>query len=341
MTTNGAHIMCTAITLKSTENHFFFGRTQEFNLLLDYNVAVIPRKFHISHAFTPYEGRYGGLGMICEGLPHFIDGINEHGLAGATLYFANENRYISAEEIKKQGKIALRGEELITFVLLNYRSIDEIIDNINHDVAICDDNTDSSFGSSLPQHYIFIDKTGECLVVEPSIPGEFKLFKNPIGVMTNNPTFDWHLTNLQNYVGLHDAVDGDKTLPDFLIKSAGKGSGLRGLPGDFTPASRFIRATFLKCFSDKVNDVKTLDLLFHILDTSDIPKGVIRCSSEHDLQYTQYTSAYDIQKQHIFVHTYDNRRIQTVKWNETLLDKPEMTLFQIDNKQDIAVMKAK
>jgi hypothetical protein len=78
-------------------------------------------------------------------------------------------------------------------------------------------------------------------VIEPLNKG-LKIYDNPLGVVTNAPTFDWHMTNLRNYINLSatnvPAVDmGGITLAQF-----GQGSGLRGLPGDFTPPSRFVRA---------------------------------------------------------------------------------------------------
>ena len=60
--------------------------------------------------------------------------------------------------------------------------------------------------------------------------------------MTNAPTYDWHMTNLQNYINLSvKDVEGAKLGP-VTLPAFGSGSGLHGMPGDFTPPSRFVRA---------------------------------------------------------------------------------------------------
>ena len=60
----------------------------------------------------------------------------------------------------------------------------------------------------------------------------------------------------------------------------GQGSGMFGLPGDFTPPSRFVRAV---AFSQLVFEAKTgYDAIleaFHVLNQFDIPKGAAR---EHE-----------------------------------------------------------
>lgn len=43
----------------------------------------------------------------------------------------------------------------------------------------------------------FADKSGKSIVIEP-VGGELKIYDAPLGVMTNSPPFDWHMTNLRN-----------------------------------------------------------------------------------------------------------------------------------------------
>ena len=50
-------------------------------------------------------------------------------------------------------------------------------------------------------HYILTDARGKSVVLE-YVGGELKIHQNPLGVMTNSPTFDWHMTNLSNYVNM-------------------------------------------------------------------------------------------------------------------------------------------
>jgi choloylglycine hydrolase len=52
-----------------------------------------------------------------------------------------------------------------------------------------------------PCHYFINDASGRCVVLE-FVGGELKIHENPLGVITNSPSFDWHVTNLRNYVNL-------------------------------------------------------------------------------------------------------------------------------------------
>ena len=86
------------------------------------------------------------------------------------------------------------------------------------------------------------DTQGKSIVIE-FIEGEMKIFENPLGIITNAPTFDWHMTNLRNYVNLSAVTIPNKKIEDLDFAALGAGSGMIGLPGDFTPPSRFVRAT--------------------------------------------------------------------------------------------------
>ena len=74
------------------------------------------------------------------------------------------------------------------------------------------------------------------------VNGAAHVYDNPIGVFTNSPAFDWHITNLRNYVNLSPINVAPVKLSGKTLKGLGQGSGLLGLPGDYTPPSRFVRA---------------------------------------------------------------------------------------------------
>ena len=90
-----------------------------------------------------------------------------------------------------------------------------------------------------PFHYIVFDNTGASIVIEP-IDGKLKVFDNRLGVLTNSPAFDWHITNLRNYIALNPRNVPPVEIDGMKLRSFGQGSGMLGLPGDFTPPSRFV-----------------------------------------------------------------------------------------------------
>ena len=90
----------------------------------------------------------------------------------------------------------------------------------------------------LPVHYCVHDPQGNSLVIE-YVQGKLHVYDNPLGVMTNSPTFDWMTTYLSNFVNLSATNVPQLDLKGFTIHQFGQGSGMVGLPGDFSrpPAS--------------------------------------------------------------------------------------------------------
>ncbi|MBO0474157.1 choloylglycine hydrolase family protein [Enterococcus ureasiticus] len=326
--------VCTGISLKSLEGNHYLGRTQEYNIDFDYAGVQIPKKIEITESIEKWQTIYSVLGIgIKESqqkvAQSVIDGVNECGLGGITQYFAEFNHYSSVEEIKKAGKLPLIAEQFVFWVLANCKNTQEIEEKIL-DVAIADLSVKGK-AQGLPQHFMFTDATGRTIVVEPSIKLGFVVYENPVGVMTNSPKFDWHLTNLENYTGLSDENAKDALFHDHKILSAGKGSGMHGIPGDYTATSRFVRAAYLLKFSDPVGEKDIINKAFHILSTSDIVKGVVKLDEPkgEDRQYTQYTSIYDLSKRQMYIKMYDNFTIQTIHFDEIAGNEDQIKIYEL------------
>ncbi|WP_207694427.1 choloylglycine hydrolase [Enterococcus sp. DIV0212c] len=326
--------MCTGIHLTSLEGNNYLGRTQEYNIDFDYVGVQIPAKMEITESIEKWQTVYSVLGIgVKEGEntagQSVIDGVNQFGLGGITQYFAEFNRYSTVQEIKQAGKFPLIAEQFVFWVLANCKDTQEIEEKISC-VAIADLSTNGK-ASGLPQHFMFTDATGRTIVVEPSQKLGFDVYENPIGVMTNSPKFDWHMTNLENYTGLSDVNAKDTLFQEKNVLSAGKGSGLHGLPGDYTATSRFVRAAYLLKFSDPVGDKEIINKGFHILSTSDIVKGVIKLNEPEgqDRQYTQYTSIYDLSQRQMYVKMYDNFTIQTIRFDEAAGNADQITMYEL------------
>lgn len=324
--------MCTGILMKSIEDKVYWGRTQEFDMDLQYQGIIIPRNYTIKDTLHSFETKYSAVGISANNLSTLADGLNEKGIAGGSFYFADYNKYSEEKDILKNNKLPVRGQDVVLWVLTNCATLEEIKERINKEIAVA--NVDFSF----PQHYVFQNEKGESLVVEPSIEGEFKMFDNPVGIFTNSPPFDWHLINLQNYINLTNHSVDSVELNRKKIFSPGKGSGLLGLPGDITAPSRFVRATTWKFLSDKVNDNEMINHLFHIFNNFDIPKGVVRSSGELGSETTHYTVIYDLENRKVYLHNYHNRQIQTFELFQELQDKNKITRFEISQTENYLKM---
>lgn len=181
------------------------------------------------------------------------------------------------------------------------------------------------FGAIQPVHYIIHDPQGRSLVIEYT-KEKLALYDNPLGVITNSPGFDWHSTNLRNYVNL-SAVNVPKIkLSNISLIPFGQGSGMLGLPGDFTPPSRFVRAVaFSESAFTPSTSPEALTTAFHILNLFDIPKGVVRTANKQS-DSTQWTSAVNLTKKQYHFHTYDNRQIFMVNLNQLQNHTDKLTI---------------
>jgi len=180
-----------------------------------------------------------------------------------------------------------------------------------------------------PVHAVVHDTVGKSLVIE-YVNGTLHMYDNLLGVITNAPTFDWHLINLQNYITITNKNVDEKLLHELKLVPLGQGSGMLGLPGDFTSPSRFVRAT---AFSQSVVQLKdeadARDTVFHVLDLFNIPIGVVRemADGEVHYDYIEWTSASDLMNKRYYFHTYNNRQIHQVDLMSMDLDAKEPVII--------------
>jgi choloylglycine hydrolase len=157
-----------------------------------------------------------------------------------------------------------------------------------------------------------------------------KVYDNPFGVLTNNPTFDYHLTNVSNYMHLH-AGSADNRLGNGLpVGNYSLGMGALGLPGDFSSASRFVRAVFVK--ENSVCDgseKQSVNQFFHILSSVAMPRG---CVLAHDgqFEYTRYSSCCNTESGVYYFTTYDNRSIRRVDMRAVDLNAAALYSYPMD-----------
>lgn len=314
--------MCTSIRIISKEGKVIFGRTQEYMLPLPYVGVNIPKGTYLVNTMTPIDFKHQAIGVCYDGEPFgvegvlFADGMNSAGIGASMQYFSDYCIYGKEEVIVTQGKKAYRGEEFVTWVLATISSIDELIEKLETEIDLCDKL--NNLGKSDPLHFNVTDNYGRSVVIEhTSETGGFDIHENEVGTMTNHPTYDWHLTNLSNYAGMQTPLLKEVVLGKATIPSAGKGSGMFGLPGDFTSASRFVRATYLNNLSSTVSHDKGIDKFFHIMNQFDIPDGVFDLQDGTDYVYhTQYTSAYDLANMEMYVSMNGNRQLQKIEMVE-------------------------
>jgi choloylglycine hydrolase len=157
-----------------------------------------------------------------------------------------------------------------------------------------------------PAHYVVHDAQGDDLVIE-ILDGVLTLLPSVAGVLTNEPRLSWHKQNLSNYANLSyfDPSGPMPVFPGVNVSPLGCGSGLLGLPGDFTPPSRFVRAAVLNLSNARRNAVgsqlQVIAHALHLADTVAPPFGLNH--TENGADYTQWQVVRDHQARRYYIRT--------------------------------------
>ena len=335
---------CTGIRLKNADGSFVHGRTVEFGIPLQMDFAVVPRGYQFVGQ-TPlgdgkkWAAKYGALGVIVFGNLGIMDGINEKGLAVGAFYFPTEAQY-TPTTAENQSK-SFSSIDFSNWILTSFASVDDVRAAIEGGEAIVAPTLLPGWPQQVqPFHWIVYDKSGKALVIEP-IGGKLVLTDNPIGVLTNSPSFDWHMTNLRNYIALNPRDVPPVKIDGTTFQSFGMGNGMLGMPGDFTPPSRFVRAAvFSSAAFPAANSTAGIFNGFHLLNNFDIPVGVARTKEDGKsaADQTLFTTMRDPQKLRMYYKTYDDQTIRMVDLNKFDLDAKEVKKLATDGEQSVIDM---
>ncbi len=296
--------MCTAI-------HFgnFFGRTLDLECSHGEEVVVMPRgyKLHFIHEGTKIM-KYSVVGTahMAGGVPLFYDAINSAGVGVAALNFPGYAVYYDRCEEKTN----LASFEVISYILGECGSLAEA-----KKLLLRTNITKDSFSPKLkstPLHWMVADREGS--IVCEAVSGGIRIYENFVGVMTNAPSFDFHLTRLADFMQLSPSVPENRLVPKAEIKPYSRGMGAMGLPGDFSSVSRLVRATFVK-ENIIVREGEELESFFHIMDAVSVPLGCATSESGEPVS-TVYTSCADLDRGEYFFTTYKNRKIRKITLSE-------------------------
>ena len=317
---------CTGISLKSGDGAAIRGRTLEFGFPMQSKVLVVPAGKEFSGTLPDggkgltYTSRYAFVGANALGLPAILDGVNDQGLSVGLFYFPGYAKYADVTDENKTRAIA--PQEFGVWALANFASVDEVREAVKDIVIVPTPapGLGSPQGAVAGAHFFLQDKSGKSLVVEP-VDGMLKVHDAPLGVMTNAPTYDWHMTNLANYINLSPKDVEQEKLGGTTLSAFGSGSGMLGLPGDFTPPSRFVRAAMFSqaAVPNQMAEDAVL-AAFHILNQFDIPKGsVINAAiGEPTPEITEWTSVADLKNLRWYFRTAVDQSIRMVDLKEAV-----------------------
>ena len=300
---------CTSIRIKTEDGLVFYARSMEGAVDYQSKVTVVP-KGTIYHGTLPdnspkgltWTVKYGLVGMNAFGSPLMTDGMNEMGLAVGNLFFPDYADYEPFDPGK--ANITLSQYEVATWLLSSYATVAEVRQAMS-EVRVVQGPKDVI----APVHFAVHDAQGNSLVIE-YVKGKLHIYDNPLGVMTNSPPFDWMIIYLSNFVNLSATNVPQIDLGGVVIKQFGQGSGLVGLPGDFSPPSRLVRMVAFTQLALPVKGPQAgLNLAMTIINNVDIPQGVVRDKREKGMIYdiTQWAVVADLAGKKYYFRTHDNK----------------------------------
>lgn len=269
---------CSDFQLTARDGTITCARAMDFPIPMDSEAVVFNRNTQFTSTAPDnspglsWTSKYGFVGINAFNLNGCDEGMNEAGLSFGFLTLEC-TEYQTVSDSQKHQALALM--DVGTWILGNFETVDEVKEALGS-VRIWGGMVEQIH--EIPRLHIALhDAAGKNLVIE-FIHGEAVVYDNPLGVLTNDPPFDYQINNLEQYNYLSADPAPPVKINGLSLPSLGIGSGMKGLPGDWTPMSRFVRIAAAVRFGLQPQDAKdSVVAASHILNTVDTPKGMVAC----------------------------------------------------------------
>lgn len=331
---------CTSLALVAQDGTLVYGRTMEWGSFdLQSRVVITPRGTPFLGALPEgkaglrWTGKYGFVGLDAVGQDFTTDGMNEKGLVVGVLYFPGFAHFQDYDAQKAGTSIS--NMQLAGWILSQFATVEEVraaLPRVNV-VAILLAALNNMVA---PVHFTVMDASGKAIVVEYTKDG-MRIFDNPLHVMTNSPAFDWHMTNMRNYIGLSAFGQPGQTIAGVKFAPIGSGSGLVGLPGDFTPPSRFVRAVaFTQTARQTADGPETVYEVLRLLDNFNLPLPAAGSPDIDPMQQkdmrssTIWSTIYDTRNLVFQYHTQNNRMVRKLDLKRIDFATPGVRRFPME-----------
>jgi len=315
--------MCTAITYTTKDN--YFGRNLDLDFSYNETVTICPRNYPFSFRHQGENNSHFamiGMATVVDDYPLFYEAVNEKGLGMAGLNFPDNANYQEVAE----DKVNVASFEFIPWLLSQCESVAEVKE-LCKNLNITNEAFSSDFQPS-PLHWLVADRH-ESIVLEPLAKG-LKVYDNLTGVLTNNPTFDKQLFNLNNYRHLSPKVSENRFAKELELETYSRGMGGLGLPGDLSSMSRYVKVAFTKLNSVAgETEESSVNQFFHILKSVEQQKGLCYVDESGKYEYTIYSSCINTDKGIYYYTTYDNSQIAAVDMHKENLDDSKLVSYPL------------
>lgn len=335
---------CTGISSRAKDGSQVMARTIDWGGSEVNNLYTIVPRGHEQQSFLPdggtdgmrFTAKYGFVGLAMDRQEFVVEGVNEARLSAGLFYFPDYGEYVTYDAGRKHHTMA--DLQLVSYILSSFATVDEAIEGIKRIDVV------SVYPGASTAHWRIAETSGRQVVLE-FIGGKPCFYENHVGVITNAPGFEWQVTNLNNYINIEVGTFDPKMLGKQQLKSIGNGSGYLGLPGDFTPPSRFVRAAYLlNTTGQQADGWHTALHLFHLLNNFDVPVACDTPSGEQPGDYpsaTQWTVVSDLTNGKIYYRTMYNQNIRLIDLSEIDFTKVKLQSAPLDSRKEQPVEKIK
>lgn len=298
--------MCTGIRFTSADGQMYFGRNLDWCQQFGQKVVVTPAGFKVDYAYldaAPTKHAIIGMAVVLDGFPLYFDCGNSSGLACGGLNFPGYAQYADGPI---SGKTNVAAYEFPLWICSQFETVDQV-EKALADVAIVSKSPGGGYGVSL-LHWIIADAQ-RSIVVE-YMPDGMHVFHDEVDVLTNQPTFDWHMENLRNYMNCESRYVPEVTWDARKLVPFGGGASMRGIPGDYYSPSRFVKVAYLNAnYPKKSTEPENVVRLFHTLGNVSMVEGASQMENGQ-FEYTLYTGCFSAQTQNYYYCEYEQWQIK-------------------------------
>lgn len=320
--------MCTAATYHT--NDHYFGRTLDYEVSYGEEAVITPRNypFQFRHMGSlPQHYAIIGMATVAGDYPLYYDATNEKGLSMAGLNFPGNADY---------KPLAVQRDNVATFELIPWL-LGQCATVAEAKVYLARMNlANTPFSPQFPVsplHWILADR--ECAITIESVREGIRIYDNPVGILTNNPPFDYQMTNLTNYMSLSAEPPENHFSDQLDLTPYSRGMGMLGMPGDLSSASRFVRAAFTKLHSiSGASESESISQFFHILGAVAQQRGCVNMG-QGKYEITIYTSCCNTDRGIYYYTTYENSQITGVDMHRENLEGQALVRYPLITGQQI------
>ncbi|WP_193605650.1 choloylglycine hydrolase [Nocardioides dongkuii] len=319
--------MCTA-TNYTAKDHYF-GRNLDLEFSYREAVTITPRNFPFPfRKVADMATHHAIIGMttVADGYPLYYDATNEKGLSMAGLNFPDNADY----KPETAGMDNVTPFEFIPWILGQFETVSEVREALKKLVLV-----DISFSAEFPLsplHWIISDRE-ESLTVE-SVKDGLRVYENPLGLLTNNPTFDIQMFNLNNYASISPSQPENHFSKKLHLDAYSRGLGGVGLPGDLSSMSRFVKAAFTAANSvSGESESEAISQFFHILGSVEQQRGCVEVGDRYEI--TIYSSCCNTDRGIYYYKTYENSQVTAVDLHQVDLDGNTLSSYPLVTGQQI------